>query len=366
MINISISVFDKLELKNNPLLNFIGGVNTDTGEVILTRFGTLIRTAKYNSLEFTLKENKNGKNTLLINGSLHKYFNNGEHNFNDFTFQNLLEVLNDLEQIFGLDLNHCILHNIEFGVNIIPSTTSKKILRGLLSYSNNPFKNISMHNAIYYQAILSNYYIKAYDKAKQNRHKFNIQGEILRFELKYNKMVDLIYLLKKKSIINKNELTLNDLRKIEVLNIFGEQLLKVWNEILFYDYSISKKSLTKHQKNKLLQWQNINCWEDLNKSQKSKQKNQLNIIVENHSNQLQLQTSNLIKEKLSSLLQKGLPFNQDVSIEKEEVLINNENGKGRPINSILNQLNGNQKQVKESKKLIHVEIPDYEEWINRP
>ena len=80
---------------------------------------------------------------------------------------------------------------------------------------------------------------------------------------------------------------------------------------------------------------------------------------------MQFKVSNLIKEKLYSLVQKGLPFNQGVTEKKGDVLTNIENGKGGRINSILNRLNGNQKQIKESKKLIHVEIPDYDEWINR-
>lgn len=368
-IKLSVSNFDKFELIKNPLLNFIGDVNTDTGEIILTRFGTLIRVANYKSLKFTLKENKNGENTLHIRGSLHKYFNNGDHNFNDFTFKNLLGVLNDLEQKFGINLNDCVLHNIEIGVNITPPVPSNKVLKGLVSHFNKPFNRISIYNADFYQVMHSNFYIKAYDKAKQNRYKFNVIGEIFRFELKYIRMADLVNLLKNNRLINENCITLIDLKNVEILRAFGKQLLKVWNEILFYDYSISKKDLTKHQNNKLLQWSNINYWEDLlnqknGKQKKYKQKKKLDEVFRNHSDQLQFQVSNLIQAKLSSLILKGLPFNQDHAREKGNVSTNIENRKGGPINSILIQLNGNQKQTVVSPEIIEVDIPIYSDWIN--
>ena len=223
-----------------------------------------------------------------------------------------------------------------------------------------------MDYADYYQVKHFNYYIKAYDKAKQNRSKFKIKGEILRFELKYIKMEDLIKLLTKKGIINKGYLTLNNLKSLEVLNVFGEQLIKIWNEILFYDYTIKVKDLSKHQKNKIAHWQNINYWEELTKQQRLKQKIFLQKVIDNNSQKIQFAYSNLIQEKLKILMPKGLPINRDASIKKGYLLTNDQNEKGLPIDSILNRLNGNQKQFKKNSKKIEVIIPDYDKWINDP
>lgn len=365
-IKISNKLFDYSNLVENPLLDFQSLVNTDTGEIKCTRYGTLIRIAYYKSLKFTLKENKHNKHTLLIEGSLHKYFNKGKHNFNDFTYQDLFEVLNDLEHKFDLNLDNCVLHNMEFGVNSQPPIHSNKILKGLLSHYNQPFKRISMDSADYYQVQHSNYYIKAYDKARQYRAISNLSGEILRFELKYIRMDDINNLLISKGVIRKIYLTLNDLKRIEVLNVFGEQLLKVWNEILFYDYTIEISDLTNHQKNKIPHWQNINYWEELSKQQRLRQKGLLQKVVDNHSQKVQSAYSNLIQEKLKLLIPKGLPINQHTGNKKGYLLTDNQNGKGLPIDSILNRLNSNQKQFKKNSKKIEVIIPDYYKWINDP
>ena len=53
-------------------------------------------------------------------------------------------------------------------------------------------------------------------------------------------------------------------------------------------------------------------------------------------------------------------------MEKGYLLTDNQNGKGLPIDSILNRLNGNQKQKVVSLEIIEVDIPIYSEWINDP
>ena len=366
-LKISSSKFDHDNLINNPLLDFVSDVNTDTGEIKLNDYGNFKKKAKYKNLQFTIYINNTQKYHLLITGSLHKYFNNGEHNYNDFRYQDLIFVLNDLQQKFALELNYCVLHNLEFGVNIIPPSTSRTILKGLLSHTNKPFKRDATSNSDYYQMEHTNYLIKAYDKAKQYRNQFKIDGEILRIEYKYTKMEYIIKLLNKYGQINKNFITLHDLKNIEVLNCFGERLLKIWNEVLFYDYTISKKDLSNHNKNKILQWQNINFWEDLKyRQQKAKQRSKLYNVIKNYSQQLQFQISNLIQSKLDILLQKGLHINQYNGAEKGDVLTECENGKGGRIDSILNQSIGNPNEIKIESKKIEVFIPEYEQWINQP
>jgi hypothetical protein len=64
------------ELLNNRYILFPIHVNEKDGEILNnTRF------AKYKDLTFSIKNNN-----VKLNGSLHKYHNNGIHNYNDFHF----------------------------------------------------------------------------------------------------------------------------------------------------------------------------------------------------------------------------------------------------------------------------------------
>ncbi len=67
------------ELTNNPLLNF---------DITVDSEGTVKkRVAEFKDLNFKIIDEK----YININGSVHKYFNGGFHNYNDFTISNLVE-----------------------------------------------------------------------------------------------------------------------------------------------------------------------------------------------------------------------------------------------------------------------------------
>ena len=94
-------------LDKRPALSFIESTKTDTGEVC-TMY------AKYQGLHFI----QQGGKRWIIKGSLHKFYNEGRHNANDFTYRMLLIALARLEREFGLCLERCYLENLETGVNL--------------------------------------------------------------------------------------------------------------------------------------------------------------------------------------------------------------------------------------------------------
>lgn len=365
-LKISITDFDHQSLLRHPLLNFNGWTNLETLEVKPNEFGSKRYVSNYHGLKFIVYENVTGKFTLCIEGSIHKFYNNGVHNFNDFTYSNTVEVIDKLASLFTLNLDSCRINLIEIGVNIMPPVKTETVLKGPLSHRNKRFKSISYDDAEYFQVMHDNFIIKVYDKAKQYRAKGHvIPNEILRVELKYRKMEDLNNLLNSKGIIDRDYIVLSDLRNIDALSAFGELLVKKWNEILFYDYTISKTNLSKYQQRKLDVWQNINQWESFSKQKKSKQKSLLQEITLNHSQQLQLQVSILIQEKFETLLQKGLPSNHFENTKKDDLLtssnVEEEKWKGLPFDRIVYESNGHL-----FKKLFPDEkdgsiIPDYEE-----
>ena len=119
---------NSINLECNPLLDFFQDINLDTAEIrTVNRWGNKItpfKNAFYNSLEFRIYDT----GTITIAGSLHKYWNSGAHNYNDFNYDAFLWVLNDLNNKFNIKPQQCILRCLEVGVNVKPPLQSNHIL----------------------------------------------------------------------------------------------------------------------------------------------------------------------------------------------------------------------------------------------
>ena len=121
-------------LEQNPLLEFQCRLNKKTGEI-----DDFFSNAYYKGLEFQILRptTKRTKTKILLKGSLHKYWNNGAHNFNDFDLNSLNEVLQDLKNNFGIKPENTVLRALEIGVNITPPnvpTIKTKVLRLIRKY----------------------------------------------------------------------------------------------------------------------------------------------------------------------------------------------------------------------------------------
>lgn len=301
-----------MQLQENPLLEFKTVVSKKTGELENKE------EAKYRDMKFIIYDS----GTILLEGSLHKYWNYGKHNFNDFTFKDLVEVINDLKNKFDLNIKSCILRNIEVGVNIIPPINTNKVLNGLLVHAKEKFKDMYIPYGNCKQVVHERYKLKAYDKKIQYRKEYNIPNDLLRFEIHYSKMFDLK---------NIGVITLEDLINKDKVKYLGDKLLKAWNEILLFDKTIIKKRINKYQREtKLNQWENPYYWMELNKQRRNEQKKSYNSVLEKHSQQTHKLIHQLISNKFDFLLYNSLPSNQDY-IETQSL----------PFNSSIIGLHGN-------------------------
>jgi len=149
----------------------------------------------------------------------------------------------------------------------------------------------------YIQVEHSQYFIKIYDKARHYRNKgFTVgNNDILRFEIKFKKLER----LKKVKIYSLLDLLNYGLDK------FAEILVKEWQKVLFYDFTI------KHDSNSLLNYKNPLYWHDLTKRRSAfdKHKTKYRNIVKNHSDNISLQIEKCIREKCNELL-RGATFDQ--------------------------------------------------------
>jgi len=284
------TLFDKISV--NPLLEYKKEntyLHKPTGELPIN----IIKV--YKNLEFTFNSKQ-----IKIKGSLHKYHNNGLHNANDFSFIDLKNSLNELNQLFEIEPEKCVLHSFEFGVNIQPANFKTFDIYQNVFYHSADKRRIKFIEPIqkrYKQAgtYQNNFALKLYDKHFQYPEYTN--GELMRFEIKYFRM---------RELNNKGIHTLADLLNIENHLFLRTELIKRFNEILFYDFTIKTKKLTKKDQLIIKDYANPNFWDNLILDEKrnkfSKTKKHLQFLIDNHSENIQNTLLQIIENKTIRLL----------------------------------------------------------------
>lgn len=280
-IKVTVKGCDTKQLLENEYLDFIGQHSTKTGEEMSKK------EAKYKGMKFIMHDS----GYVALQGSLHKYMNGGNHNYNDFSFIQLQEVLADITHKFNLDPNQCYLHNQETGVNIRPPTTSTEVLDGLLIHGTKKFRDISLNGGYVKKCYHCQYIIKVYDKRMQ----YNLKYENLRYELHFIRMEKL----------NKMGFyTLQDLTKIELFKGVRQLLLKEWDKVLLYEKPLNYDSLNKSTKeNELYQWKDPEYWINLKRQIRCRQKSKYSEYVKKHTINRHTLIRNLIEEKIIKLIQ---------------------------------------------------------------
>lgn len=264
---VKLVVKDVLFIKKNKNLDFEVGVNLETGE--LRNYCE----AEKEGLVFRLYDN----GTLIIKGSLHKYYNKGEHNHNSFNWLMLNRSIDKLINLIDVDAELLVLQNIEVGVNISPYGRTLLTLMSIMFHKS---KQFSISKGGYYgQVQHSDYYLKVYDKAKQ----YGLNTQIMRVELKYVKM---------RTLNSKGIYNLGDLRTMDKVKPLIELLKHEWNEVLMFDSTINLKRLKPLdiQLSSHLYWIKNKC-----RTAKMRSRKRLLTITSKYS--LRLQENNLIRIK---------------------------------------------------------------------
>jgi hypothetical protein len=276
------------DLKNR--IDFNGSYNESTGEPekILANG----KKVSYRSTGWT----KNMKLELFPNGyielagSLHKYHNDGKHNFNQFGRKEAEIALKMLIKVTGLQLPYYKVESVEVGVNLMPPIPSDDIINNALMYKRRPFEaKYCSDEGNYRQATLSEYWVKLYNK----RLHYEIQGydighEILRFELKINKM---------RMLAKYRVFTLEDLL-INIEDIAKDMLPKAWEEVMLYDPTMNKQT-----KEKTLQYANVNFWRGIAKERSyNYHHRKLYRLMEGNTCAIQAQVKDVMLETLDCLV----------------------------------------------------------------
>lgn len=265
------------KLETHPLLEFIIEVNERTGEELPRKV------AEYMGLKFIICGSK-----IWLTGSLHYFYNKGRHNYNDFNYKKGCHALGKIEADFGIDITSSKLENIEIGVNIKTRYRTRTILNNLLIHGTIRFKDVE-GKGDYRKVKHCNYSIKAYDKAVQ----FKLPYEVFRFEIHFNRMRE----LKRFEIVY-----LSDLKNKSKLELLKTELLKKWDEVLLYDWTIDINVPEKEKPKDFNDWRLSTYWEGLSKSNRNKRKGIYKNFISSNSSQVQKEIRELIDKKMSALI----------------------------------------------------------------
>ncbi|MFN5443404.1 MAG: hypothetical protein ACK48V_04170 [Crocinitomicaceae bacterium] len=281
------------DLLQNQNLEFRVVVTTSTGEISSKQY------AKFYNMKVEIWNTRR----IIISGSIHKYFNLITNRFapnqlsdsdkskgfngNQFSYSNICFSLSHLSISLSFDLSDTFLENVEFGFNLKHNFYTTYILNGLIRHIGKPFTN-NVPN--YFQAEHSQYFVKIYDKAKQ----YELENEILRFELKFVKMEKLnqrgIFCCK--DLIDKSKI--EELKKIT---------FKAWNDVFIYDYTIDENKLNKNDRMRVLKYKNKDFWNyELKFNQQHRDKIRLKQIISEFSLNIQLEITKLMEKNYLNLI----------------------------------------------------------------
>lgn len=316
-VKILVTGVSSVELELNPYLDFYDKINLATGQIrTINRNGkktTPYKNAFYKGLEFRIYDT----GTITLQGSLHKYWNAGEYNYNDFDYNAFLSVLTDFQRKFNIDSNNCVLKCLEVGININPIIETNEILKYCFLHKTKPFEyQKNSFEGKYKQVVHSQYIIKIYNKALQYNFKgFNISKDILRFEIKYTKMEKL-----KKFGVK----TLKDINKTQ-LQAFKKELLNEWNNILYFDNTTQIYPLCKRTQNEaLLKYSNPVFWTNLidnNQNENFKyHKKQMQKLILLYSKNVKEVIAEIMSKKIDFLIGKTTQIDSLIIMSKEVVL----------------------------------------------
>lgn len=258
-------------------LNWTLKVNPNTGEIIPTirpvKGGVKITTwqnAEVNNMLFRYGKgvvkydnyNRDDINTesLGFKGSFHKYFNNGLHNYNDFTFSAATNTINQFCNQFCINSTSAKIRTLEFGVNITIPISVNEFVNSLKSYKRKEI-NIKHYpnGGVEVRFSLSQYELKIYSKGCKHK----LGNNLLRFE---------INVLKSAYLNRLGIVYLSDLLIQSTWEILTRELTKVFSQLVFVKY-IRKDRFSSKEQILIEKLKNRDFWIGLSKDQYNHYKN---------------------------------------------------------------------------------------------
>jgi len=250
------------DLLDNPLLDFEIPISVTTSEI-----KSQFKTAQYKNMTFTA----HNSGRVEIKGSLHKYWNDGKHNYNDYNLVAVSYTIADLQQKFNIDPDLTHINNLEVGLNIVTPFKPNDFLNSLIAFKNSRFNKMRINGPgfgrdVYFQQ----FGVKFYNKGLQFFQPYNI----LRFEKKYLRMTCLGW----------GQVFLSDLFSSGFAAHCINELLKCFDEIIIKE-TVNNTLLSKNESRIYVFCNNPLNWETMTRKQRYRYKNQYADIIQSFGQQ---------------------------------------------------------------------------------
>lgn len=185
-----------------------------------------------------------------IQGSIHKFYNSisghGEHNYNDYSIEQVKESLEYIKTHLGINFDQCKVTNLEFGVNVIAPIQCNLLLSKIIhwNYCTHTRKEQYDHNGTFleYKKGNARQSIKIYTKGiqyAQNPHLTRIEIRLLDTRE-----------IQRKTKHNK-DVYLSNLLDVDIIKNLSKSLLSAFDKFLIVDTLEYEK-----QETNPLYWQN--------------------------------------------------------------------------------------------------------------
>lgn len=240
----------------NEYLNYLDHSDKKTGEEVIKK-----QASSFQGLRFVVHESTDiqSPSFMEVAGSIHKYHNKGESNYNDFTHSNITETLTDLKKRFGIDPKKTRLRNLEFGVNIKLPITAQQFLKGVICMPDKAFGQMSIKSPSLGRVCQrAQYSLKIYDKGKQAD---TTDKDLIRVELHVNKM----QYLEKYGIKY-----LSDLEEKETLLLLGCILISTLNDVVYYNGVFDSVSMSRKDRDRVQKYIAPYRWLEMARNQRYK------------------------------------------------------------------------------------------------
>ncbi len=209
--------------------------------------------------------------TIKVEGSLHRYFNDGTHNHNDFDRVALYDTIVEVCQILNTAPQNANIHGIEFGINVRTPFNPSFVLEQLLSLNTETAKKDQVYFFDFYEFDFTHYKLKIYNKSQQ----YKLDFDLLRVELHIKKMQ---WLASKGSLLK----TLEDLQQLNHLQKLGEILINCFDEIIIAE-PLETSTMTAKDAQQYEQLIRRNNWNNLNPKQRLRQREKFERIIFQHA-----------------------------------------------------------------------------------
>jgi hypothetical protein len=234
----------------NPMVAFSQTHITDTGELVIDKYGAQIFTGSIRNLDLIIRKYESNKMvTIKLEGSVHK-FQQGQ-NYRDFSCLDVFNVIDEITQLLGIAAGNIKIHQMEFGLNLMARIHSNQILKNIVSHKGREFEQKFYNNKGYLKRFVwTNYIFKIYDKGLQ----YQLDQDIIRVEIKAQKMQ---FFEQQKIRVS----TLADLYDVALYPRLEDALIKALSELIFTDTRICRGSI-KNVTDKMLfvEYSNTQNW----------------------------------------------------------------------------------------------------------